>query len=210
MTARDVTFAPLPARAMADEALSALDLRVLAALTAHDRFGANGIGCYASHSRLAGLVKCHLKSMSRSLRVLAEGGYIDAVPFALNKRQRVYRVLYTAADLAVMSSRIGNDTVTNETPIGNQPVTVEGPIGNQHFQEVEQYHIDAEDNILGEAYKISRETVENNSPEGASPVGEKMLGNEEPTLSALSVRARRGGDFIGETRRFTAVIGGRS
>ena len=60
------TFAPLPARAMADEALAALDIRVLACLAAHDRFGANGIGCYASHLRLSGLVKCHLKSLACS------------------------------------------------------------------------------------------------------------------------------------------------
>ena len=159
------TFAPLPARALADETLAALDLRVLAALAVHDRFGANGIGCYASHPRLAGLVKCHLKSLSRSLRTLAEGGYIEAIPFVLNKRQRVYKVLYTAADDAVMTNPIGNESVTdNDGPIGNEPVTdgvVIGnqvvPIGNQHFQEVEQFQQHPDDNILGEALRYHAE-----------------------------------------------------
>ena len=159
------TFAPIPARAMADEALSALDLRVLMALAVHDRFGANGIGCFASHPRLARLVKCHLKSLSRSLRMLDKLGYIDAVPFLLNKRQRAYRVVYTTADRAAIENKIGNDVVTNETPIGNHD-----------FQEHEQYQQDAEDNILGETYKISRETVEDSSAEAVLRNEEKQNG----------------------------------
>ncbi len=164
------TFAPLPARAMADEALSALDLRVLAALAAHDRFGANGIGCYASHPRLAGLVNCHLKSLSRSLRVLAELGYIEASQHPLNKRLRVYRVVYLPSDKAVMKGGIGNEPVTDTDPIGNQPVPENGPngpIGNQHFQESEQLQEDAGVNILGEALSIASETVKDNSVETA-------------------------------------------
>jgi len=161
------TFAPLPARAMADEALSALDLRVLAALAAHDRFGANGIGCYASHLRLSGLVKCHLKSLSRSLRVLAELGYIEASQHPMNKRLRVYRVVYLPSDKAVMKGGIGNEPVTDTDPIGNQPVPENGPIGNQHFQESEQLQEDAGVNILGEALSISGETVKNSSVETA-------------------------------------------
>ena len=161
------TFAPLPARAMADEALAALDIRVLACLAAHDRFGANGIGCYASHLRLSGLVKCHLKSLSRSLRVLAELGYIEASQHPLNKRLRVYRVVYNSDDNAVMKGGIGNEPVTDTDPIGNQPVPEDGPIGNQHFQESEQLQEDAGVNILGEAYKISGETVKDSSVETA-------------------------------------------
>ncbi len=154
------TFAPLPARVIADDALAALDIRVLACLAAHDRFGANGIGCYASHLRLAGLVRCHLKSLSRSLRVLADLGYIEASQHPLNKRLRVYRVIYLAADLAVMKSRIGNESVTEEDPIGNQ-----------HFQESAQYQSDADLNILGEALSKAGKAVKINSPEGASPYG---------------------------------------
>jgi hypothetical protein len=157
---------------MADEALAALDLRVLACLAAHDRFGANGIGCYASHPRLAGLVKCHLKSLSRSLRLLAEHGYINAAPHPLNKRLRVYCVVYSEADRATMKGGIGNGAVTDVDSIGNETVTEYEAIGNQDFQEPEQYQRDTGLNILGETYKTSRETVENSSAEA-------VLRNEE-------------------------------
>jgi len=160
-------FAPIPARAMADEALSALDLRVLAALAAHDRFGANGIGCYASHKRLAALVRCHLKSLSRSLRTLAEHGYIDAAPHPLNKRTRVYRVRYTGADEAVMKERIGNEPATDNEPIGNETVPENGAIGNRDFQESEQYQGDAGENIFCEAGIYPAEAVEDTSAEAA-------------------------------------------
>jgi DNA-binding MarR family transcriptional regulator len=159
------TFAPVPARAMPDDTLTALDLRVLMVLAAHDRFGANGIGCYASHPRLAGLVKCHLKSLSRCLRVLAEGGYVEAAPHPLNRRLRVYRVIYTEADRAVIANRIGNESVTDRDAIGNELAPETGAIGNRDFQEAEEYQGDAGLNILGEAYKISRETVEDSSAE---------------------------------------------
>ena len=112
---------------MADENLTALDMRVLMALAVHDRFGANGIGCFASHPRLAGLVGCHPKSLSRSLRVLAELSYIEGNPHPMNKRLRVYRVVYTAEDSAIMKGKIGNEPVTDGDPKGNEtaPVTSE-------------------------------------------------------------------------------------
>ena len=46
-------YAPIPARAMADEELTAEHFRVLMAVAAHDRFNKNGKGCCASHPRLA-------------------------------------------------------------------------------------------------------------------------------------------------------------
>ena len=70
-------YAPIPARAMADEELTAEHFRVLMAVAAHDRFNKNGKGCCASHPRLARLVKCHPKSLSRSLKALGERGYIE-------------------------------------------------------------------------------------------------------------------------------------
>jgi DNA-binding MarR family transcriptional regulator len=81
-------FAAIPARAMGDERLSALDLRVLMAIAIHDRLTANGTGCFAGNGRLASLVGCHLKSLSRSLRSLAEAGYITGRDNPLNRRTR--------------------------------------------------------------------------------------------------------------------------
>lgn len=130
------TYAPLPARAIGDQKLTALDLRVLAALAAHDRLGANGIGCYASHPRLAALVGCHEKSLSRSLAVLAggDGGqqYIEAGRHPLNARLRVYRVRYTEFDKQFLGQSIGNDPATSRRKRkGNGLATIGGTIGNR-------------------------------------------------------------------------------
>lgn len=166
------TYAPVPARAMSDPRLSALDFRVLAAIAAHDRFGANGVGCYASHPRLAGLVGCHLKSLSRSLRQLAEYGYISGRSHPLNNRLRVYSVVYIAEDRQILSDKnraIGNETVTDETAKGNDLVPAFDPIGNRDFGEVEQNQEDAGVNIFCEAENTSGETVRRYSAEAASP-----------------------------------------
>lgn len=130
-------FSAIPARAMRDERLSALDLRVLMAVAAHDRFGANGIGCYASHTRLAELVGCHIKSLSRSLSTLATCGYLEGSLHPLNKKTRVYRVVYTEDDALLMKSitgRKGNSPATNSGQLGNSPATENPRIGNQSAQ----------------------------------------------------------------------------
>lgn len=129
-------YAPLPARAIGDARLTALDIRVLAVLAAHDRLGANGIGCYASHPRLAALVGCHEKSLSRSLATLAgnAGGqkYIEAGRHPLNGKLRVYRVIYNDFDKAFIGQTIGNEPATNQRGRkGNEPATETALIGNQ-------------------------------------------------------------------------------
>jgi hypothetical protein len=153
-------YAAVPARVIGAENLTAIDLRVLMVIAVHDRLGANGIGCYASHTRLAELVGCHLKSLSRSLRNLAGFGYISAGPHPLNGRLRVYRVVYSQFDAAFIKS-IGNKPATYEeatanglvpisAAIGNQFVPQNGPIGNQLFENTQSDQRDAEVNILGE------------------------------------------------------------
>lgn len=162
------SYAPLPARAMTAEKLSALDFRVLMAIAAHDRFGANGTGCYASHTRLAQLVGCHLKSLSRSLLTLANAGFITGERHPLNGRLRVYRVRYIKADsLTLKAVRKGNNTATYEAPIGNETAPENGPIGNQHFENIEQNQNDADVNIFSETGIYPVETEERYTPEGA-------------------------------------------
>ena len=131
-------YAPIPARAMADEKLTAEHFRVLMAVAAHDRFNRNRKGCCASHPRLAKLAKCHLKSLSRSLKVLAERGYIKGLPSPFNKLQRAYCVVYSDADRAIMARPIGNNPATYRGGIGNNPATETDPIGNKDFYEPEQ------------------------------------------------------------------------
>ncbi|WP_145915802.1 helix-turn-helix domain-containing protein [Labrenzia sp. CP4] len=196
-------YSPVPARAIGDDRLSALDLRVLMVIASHDRLGANKTGCYASHKRLSGLVQCHLKSLSRSLRTLGESGYIEGRPHPLNKKLRVYSVLYTPADREILGSKkaeIGNEAVTQYDEIGNEIATNDNPIGNRDFCEPEQYQEVAEVNILCEAYNISCETVGIHSAETAPiqerdyPIPSKAVTGENPggTLAILERALVRG------------------
>ncbi|AMN54164.1 hypothetical protein ACP90_18990 [Labrenzia sp. CP4] len=172
-------------------------------IASHDRLGANKTGCYASHKRLSGLVQCHLKSLSRSLRTLGESGYIEGRPHPLNKKLRVYSVLYTPADREILGSKkaeIGNEAVTQYDEIGNEIATNDNPIGNRDFCEPEQYQEVAEVNILCEAYNISCETVGIHSAETAPiqerdyPIPSKAVTGENPggTLAILERALVRG------------------
>jgi hypothetical protein len=95
-------YAPIPARAFGDDRLSGTDLRLLAAIAAHDRFGRNGSGCFASQRRLAGLINAHEKAVARAASRLAEFGYLGVERNPMNARLVVYRVIYTDADAHAM------------------------------------------------------------------------------------------------------------
>ncbi|WIW51134.1 helix-turn-helix domain-containing protein [Mesorhizobium mediterraneum] len=152
---------------MADQRLSSLDIRVLMAISFHDRFSKNGVGCTAGHGRLASLVGCHLKSLSRSIKTLAECGYVGGRANPLNPKSRCYFVIYNSTDEAIMKTVKGNQPVTytgNEAatysaPIGNQFVPESGGIGNRLSEIAEQHQSDAPYNILGEALINPVETV---------------------------------------------------
>ena len=177
------TYAPIPARAMANTELSVLDLRVLMVIAAHDRFGKNGTGCYASHVTLARLVKCHLKSLSRCLKVLGERGYVEASPHPLT-RKRVYRVIYTEEDKAVLKRPEGNETVTHE---GNELVTYDLPEGND-FATSDQ----REGNRYGYPKEIKRSLEEITRSVEESPAKAVRAMKEESTTRA---RAREAGNL---------------
>jgi len=91
-------FGGLPFRAVADGELTALDLRVLAIIAAHDGFNKNRRGCFASHKRIASLAGAHYKSTARSITKLIERDYLDASQQGGDGRLRVYRVIYSEAD----------------------------------------------------------------------------------------------------------------
>ncbi len=143
------TYAPLPARAMADDELTALDFRVLMAVASHDRFNKNGRGCCPRHSELARKAKCEPKSLSRSLRKITERGYIQGLPSPVNKRRRAYRVIYNDADRAIMK---GNQMDTYHGSIGNQNDTKNPSIGNNGVFKSQQ------NQILATPYKRFSET----------------------------------------------------
>lgn len=94
-------FAPVPLRAYQDKALKSVDLRVLAAIAAHDRFNSNLQACWASNDTLAKLADCHRKSVSRSITRLMRAGYLRNLadrPGRLRSRSRQLIVLYTLSD----------------------------------------------------------------------------------------------------------------
>lgn len=170
-------YAALPARTIGDERLSALDLRVLMVIAVHDRLGANGVGCYASHPRLATLVRCHLKSLSRSLRMLGLCGYIEAKQHPLNKRLRVYQVIYHSED----SEYLKTATIS----IGNEPATDAPSIGNHDFRNIEHDQGLAEANILGETSNTSCEASLIH-PEESAPLSQGIDPERRRQLAELA------------------------
>lgn len=170
---------------MSDKSLSSEHLRILMAIAAHDRFGKNGIGCYATHRTLATIAGCHVKSLSRSIGQLAEKGYISEGTNPINKKLRVYKVVYTDDDaLAMKSGRdgtgsstatydndIGNEFATDQRGIGNDLVPKSVPIGNKIEANMHANQLDTSSNIFSETDNISSQ-AEIHSTEVASSLQE--------------------------------------
>ncbi len=181
---RKPMFAPVPARAIGDERLSTLDLRVMMAIASHDRMSRNGVGCTAGHGRLAALVNCHLKSLSRSIRQLAECGYVIGKANPLNPKSRAYCIVYTDFDEQYLKSvkrgTTGNETVTLDGEIssltGNQLVPPRATIGNQSVENHQSAQGDGEYNIFSEAARNPAEAFLRNPVETASPVLRRQKG----------------------------------
>lgn len=102
------TFCGLPLRALRDRTLSALELRILGAICAHDRFNANGQACWASNARIAEVAGCHLKSVPRAISSLTRKGYVRDIgtePGERRGRNRFLTVIYTEADGELFGGR---------------------------------------------------------------------------------------------------------
>ena len=138
------------------------------AVAVHDRMSRNGVGCTAGHGRLSALVGCHLKSLSRSLRMLAECGYVGGRSNPLNPRARAYFVIYTEFDAAFLKAVKGNQPVTLPAPIGNKVIPISAAMGNQLWKNGQQIQQDASYNIFSEAVRYPVETGERNSVETAA------------------------------------------
>jgi len=96
------TFAPLPVRAIGDQRLTASHFRALGAIGEHDRMSGHrgkGAGCYASNKTLSEKCGINYSNFSTVIRQLGSWGYIVSAPHPINKRTRVYRVIYDEADL---------------------------------------------------------------------------------------------------------------
>ena len=130
-------YAPTPMRAIGDKRLTGEHWRVLAIIAGHDRFNKNGKGCCAWHTTLAREAKCSIKSLSRTLKILVELGYIEILPSPDGKHYRAYRVVYNDADAAITDRATGPDTDAHEAliddgddgSIGTNLGTYQGSIG---------------------------------------------------------------------------------
>lgn len=204
-------YSPVPARAMGDPALSGADLRVLAAISLHDRFGKNGTGCFASHARLASITKLHPKAVARSVGQLRDAGYISSEKNPINGRLVVYRIIYNVADAATMrgdgrpgvrptrlrpvstgSSPVtdgaakGSSVVTdNREGTGSSVVTDEGGIGNSPNLEVSKDQDVRSRNIFPERDNRLREASGSEGKASAAPP-EVIADAERAAGAALS------------------------
>jgi hypothetical protein len=94
MTDAAPQYAAIPQRALGDIRLNASHWRVLATIAAHDRFGKNGTGCYASHRKLSAMASVNYNNLSTLIGELVFFGYVTKERGNLNRRMRVYRVIY--------------------------------------------------------------------------------------------------------------------
>lgn len=121
MSKRGPTYAPLPARAIGDKRLSGLHLRVLAAIALHDRLSGargQGQGCWASNKRLAEVASCNYSNLSTACTDLSRFGYLERSTHPLNKRLRIYRVVYDDGDHEAAHS-LPNDKLSKPSSDGN-------------------------------------------------------------------------------------------
>jgi DNA-binding MarR family transcriptional regulator len=159
-------FAPLPPRAIGDKELSGLDLRVLACIALHDRMSGKrkaGQGCWAGSRTLSNEIGCDYSNLSRSITKLGHLGYVERFPHPLNKRLRVYRVIYTDSDLTV------GRTTNNAPEIVGDTTNADGEIVGHDFENLERDQGPNGVNIFRETEKRLRRNVEIDSAEAAPP-----------------------------------------
>jgi hypothetical protein len=79
---------------MGDDRLSGSHWRVLATIAFHDRFSANGAGCYAGATTLAKEANVHPNNLAAITSSLEQWGYLKVSRNALNRRLKTYSLIY--------------------------------------------------------------------------------------------------------------------
>lgn len=90
-------FYCLPRRALADKNLTALEHRVLGAISIHDGMSkrkGKGAGCYASYRTLTDLVGCDYTNFSKAVSRLIRLGYVCREPQIMDKRKYTLFVIF--------------------------------------------------------------------------------------------------------------------
>lgn len=108
----DAEFCPLPLHAIEDKRLTLLELRVLGVISYHDRLSiprGKGQGAWVSQDKIAKRLGAHFTSVSSAIAKLAKLGYLTGERHPLNKRLRVYRVIYHTKSGATLSGEGKDD-----------------------------------------------------------------------------------------------------
>ena len=168
--ARKQKFAALPARAMRDTKLTPADFRVLCAIAAHDRLGANKRGCYASRERLAYCIQGDASTVTRSTKHLVELGYLNHTTDPKDQRKNIYRVTYTSEDEFAMKPSRDEKRVAPTQPRSSEKGC------HQNTEDIE-FKEECNTNIFRKTENISSET-EKISRKPAPPSGVEILNDQ--------------------------------
>lgn len=128
-------FCALPARAMADTSLTALDLRCLAVIAWHDGMsGATGKGggCFARNDNMAAIINTDPTNFSKCLTKLIRSGYVTREPQIMDKRRFTLRVQYPT-DNSWRDDQLPNPEIVGEQANHPGNVVGDGEDGNRSF-----------------------------------------------------------------------------
>ena len=179
-------FAPVPARAMSDSRLAAAHHRVLQAIADHHRLGVNGVGCTASHRRLADITGLHFTTVTKKIADLILYGYVVAKKSGKDGRRRIYHVVYNDEDAAVSDGaptlrqyRTATNSVADNSAIGGENFDNDGDRAKLVGRKVTVSHGDPSGS--GDAiYSLKGNNLKKiNSPKGKYTHTEKEKNNAD-------------------------------
>ncbi len=184
-------FTTIPARALADTQLSALDLRCLGVISMHDGMSllnGKGAGCFASHATLAAKVQTDISNFSKSLSKLVRLGYILREPQQMDRRRFTLRVIFSETDTwrndqtspdEEEAGNVGETTNHANGSLAKPPTNSPEIVGDAKSQTPEvstengMYYIP----LNGELHSVKTEELD--SPEGAHRENRDARGKEE-------------------------------
>ena len=134
MAAAKHIFGAVPARAVGDARLTGLHLRLLTAIAIHDRMSdprKQGQGCWAGNKRLAEMIGCNYTNLSTALTHLATWGYIERRVNPLNKKRRIYLVVYDDRDAAFVGVKPDTDRLPESKGCNEEIIDDSLPTGEE-------------------------------------------------------------------------------
>lgn len=186
-------YAPIPARAIGDARFTGSHYAVLAAVAFHDRLSGarKGQGCWASHDTLAAEANVHYNNLSGALSNLVEWGYLSREPHPMNRRLRVYRVVYNEADSSrIRGERDETDSSRNhKRHNAHRRNTVSPPMANEPENkgevDVNILRIEPKDIPLSGPHSMLRVRAPATAPDDGGPIH-----HEKDNKGRIYIRSR--------------------